>query len=321
MKDNGTIASRTVDILVATYNGEKYIRAQLLSLLFQTHANIRVLVHDDGSTDKTCEIIREIARVDSRVVLIEDGVRCGGAGKNFMHLLKFSKAEAVMFCDQDDIWFDNKVSEMLEVLQEKDPRIPQVVYSEAYAWYTDRGIDGKAMATHPRDLRRFLFLNGAFQGCATIFNGAMRRELARWQGPLWMHDHTLALIGLTMGEVTYMPEALMLYRRHPDSVTGGSALRSTLRTAFVTHRQSPVVCQGAYDAVRLFLIIYGRKLSQKNRELLSEYLAMPEKSFLGRALSIVRNGFMLHGSTAELLIKLVLRPYMKNVTLGGGKES
>lgn len=182
MKNTDTIYSQTVDILVATYNGEKYIRAQLLSLLFQSHEAIRVLVHDDGSTDATREIVRVIAAKDSRVTLIEDVVRCGGAGKNFMHLLKFSTANAVMFCDQDDIWFDNKVAVMLEGLKRNEPSVPQVVYSEAYAWYADCGIDGKAMNMHPTDLKSFLFLNGAFQGCATLFNGAMRDLLRQWQG-------------------------------------------------------------------------------------------------------------------------------------------
>lgn len=70
MKNTDTICSQTVDILVATHNGEKYIRAQLLSLLFQSHEAIRVLVHDDGSTDATCEIVREIAAKDFRVILL-----------------------------------------------------------------------------------------------------------------------------------------------------------------------------------------------------------------------------------------------------------
>ena len=148
---------QTVDILVATFNGEKFIRAQLLSLLYQSYANIRVIVHDDGSTDATQTIVREIATKDNRVLFIEDGVRCGGAGKNFMHLLKFSDADAVMFCDQDDIWFDNKVSKMLSVLREKDNKVPQVVYSEAYAWYPDHGIDRIAMRERPENLKNFLF--------------------------------------------------------------------------------------------------------------------------------------------------------------------
>lgn len=318
MRNAEKFGSQTVDILVATYNGQEYIRAQLLSLLFQTHEAIRVLVHDDGSTDATREIVREIAAKDSRVKLIEDGVTCGNAGKNFMHLLKFSTVNAVMFCDQDDIWFDNKVAVMLEGLKRNEPSVPQVVYSEAYAWYANRGIDGKAMNTHPTDLKSFLFLNGAFQGCATLFNGAMRNLLRQWQGPLWMHDHTLALIALSLGRVTYMLTPLMLYRRHPESVTGKSPLRGSVRTALIAHRAAPVVCQGSYEAVERFLNLYGGKLSQKNRYILREYLKMRDDSFIKRVFAVLRNRFTLRGSTGALLIKLVLRPYIKAIKLGSG---
>ena len=316
MKNAEKFGSSTVDILVATYNGKRYIRAQLLSLLFQTHADICVIVHDDGSTDGTCEIIREIARKDSRVAFIEDGVRYGNAGKNFMHLLKFSKAEAVMFCDQDDIWFDNKVAAMLDVLKEKDARVPQVVYSEAYAWYPDRGIDGFAMNTHPVDLKSFLFLNGAFQGCATLFNGSMRNLLLRWQGPLWMHDHSLALIAITLGHITYMPNPLMLYRRHPESVTGHSPLKGNARTVLVAHRAVPVVCQGAYDAVGSFYKYYGEMLGDSCRCTLIEYLKMRDSSFIQKVLAVIKQHFLLRESMGELLIKLLLRPYIKDVKLG-----
>ena len=318
MKNTDTICSQTVDILVATYNGEKYIRAQLLSLLFQSHEAIRVLVHDDGSTDATREIVREIAAKDSRVKLIEDGVTCGNASENFMHLLKFSSADAVMFCDQDDIWFDNKVAVMLERLKINEPSVPQVIYSESYAWYADRGIDGKAMNTHPTDLKSFLFLNGAFQGCATLFNGAMRDFLRHWQGPLWMHDHTLALIALSLGRVTYLSTPLMLYRRHPESVTGKFPLRGDVRTALIAHRATPVVCQGSYEAVERFLNLYGGKLSQKNRYILREYLKMRDDSFIKRVFAVLRNRFTLRSSMGALLVKLVLRPYIKVVKLGEG---
>lgn len=237
-----------------------------------------------------------------------------------MHLLKFSSADAVMFCDQDDIWFDNKVAVMLERLKRNEPSVPQVVYSESYAWYADRGIDGKAMNTHPTDLKSFLFLNSAFQGCATLFNGAMRDFLRHWQGPLWMHDHTLALIALSLGRVTYLSTPLMLYRRHPESVTGKFPLRGDVRTALIAHRATPVVCQGSYEAVERFLNLYGGKLSQKNRYILREYLKMRDDSFIKRVFAVLRNRFTLRSSMGALLVKLVLRPYIKVVKLGeGGK--
>jgi len=100
----------TVDILMATYNGEKYIKNQLLSLQQQTFSDWNLLIRDDGSTDNTLDIIQEFKKHDSRIKIIEtDGVKGRGPGRNFLELTKCSLSKYVIFCDQDDIWFEKKL--------------------------------------------------------------------------------------------------------------------------------------------------------------------------------------------------------------------
>lgn len=96
-----------VDILMATYNGEKYLRNQLLSLQQQTYEDWTLWVRDDGSTDDTPFILRKFAESDSRIIIVEEdaGQRLG-PGRNFLGLTKYSTADYVIFCDQDDIWFE-----------------------------------------------------------------------------------------------------------------------------------------------------------------------------------------------------------------------
>ena len=77
-----------IDILLATYNGAAYIREQIGSILQQTVADWHLLVHDDGSTDGTVDIVREYVQADKRIRLVEDGERHLGVAKNFLHLLK-----------------------------------------------------------------------------------------------------------------------------------------------------------------------------------------------------------------------------------------
>ena len=74
-----------VDILMATYNGEAFVEEQVQSIINQTYTDWRLLVHDDGSTDKTMEILHRLAEEDERVVVIEDGVQHLGVAKNFIH--------------------------------------------------------------------------------------------------------------------------------------------------------------------------------------------------------------------------------------------
>ena len=123
-----------IDILMATYNGASYIIPQIQSLQNQTFANWKLYIHDDGSTDETMKIIQSIATTDSRICIIKDGIRFHESGLNFMHLLKFSKAPFCIFCDQDDIWLENKLELMLRFIEAKDNTIPQAVYSNSYIY-------------------------------------------------------------------------------------------------------------------------------------------------------------------------------------------
>ena len=88
-----------IDILLATYNGAEYIAAQVRSLQNQTFDDWCLLVHDDGSTDATLEILDGFAQTDSRIRIINDGKRFHNCALNFMHLLGFSEAPFCIFCD------------------------------------------------------------------------------------------------------------------------------------------------------------------------------------------------------------------------------
>ena len=102
-----------VDIVMATYNGAQYIEEQLRSLCRQTYGDWRCLVHDDGSTDGTQDILRAWAAKEARIVFIEDGIHGLGPAKHFLYILKYSDAPWVMWADQDDIWFENKIEKMV----------------------------------------------------------------------------------------------------------------------------------------------------------------------------------------------------------------
>ena len=158
-----------IDILMATYNGAKYVATQIRSLQSQTFTDWRLLIHDDGSSDDTLNVLRHFAQSDARIVLLEDGVQCHGPARNFMHLLQHSDSPFVMFCDQDDIWLENKVQDMLDTIQKADNALPQMVYSNSYVYDTASGtIDGYATLWNPTDLREVLFANAGIQGCALL---------------------------------------------------------------------------------------------------------------------------------------------------------
>ena len=158
-----------VDILMATYNGEAFVEEQVRSIVNQTYTDWRLLIHDDGSTDKTLDILHRLAHKDKRIVVIEDETSKLGVAKNFIHLVTKSSAPFCMFCDQDDIWLPNKVEKMLHAIQQYNQNIPQVLYTNAFLWNPERGIiSDKNTLTYPTTIRQTLFLNTGIQGAAAI---------------------------------------------------------------------------------------------------------------------------------------------------------
>ncbi len=123
-----------IDILMATYNGERFVGEQIESIQAQTYGNWRLLVSDDCSTDATLNVVRRYAAEDDRIRIVSDGVRYGGARENFFALMKMTDAAYVMFCDQDDIWRDDKISVEISVLLNSErshgPSCPIMVHSD-----------------------------------------------------------------------------------------------------------------------------------------------------------------------------------------------
>ena len=106
--------SAKVDILLATYNGARFVERQIESVLEHVQPGWRILVRDDGSADGTVAVVQRIAacRPDC-ITLIADGGQRLGAGGNFARLLKYADADYVMFCDQDDVWLPSRIQKPL----------------------------------------------------------------------------------------------------------------------------------------------------------------------------------------------------------------
>lgn len=104
-----------VEVLMVTYNGARLLPAQIESLLAQSHGNWRLLLHDDGSQDATAQLVADYAlRYPEQIIVLRDGVACGGAKYNFAHLMAHASADYIMFADQDDIWLPDKMKDSLQ---------------------------------------------------------------------------------------------------------------------------------------------------------------------------------------------------------------
>jgi rhamnosyltransferase len=301
-----------VDILMATYNGEAFIEEQVRSIMTQSYHDWRLLIHDDGSTDKTIEIIRQLMQEDERIVLIEDNSHHLGVARNFIHLVSQATAPYCMFCDQDDIWLPSKVEEMLQHISQYDQECPQVTYSNAYLWNPELGIlSNKNTLTYPTTIRQTLFLNTGIQGAAAIFNQQMchiiRQELSYYA----MHDHVLLLAGICFGQVHYLHKPLMYYRQHENNVTGNAPGSITKKIQLMwQNRYVPLVSKEHLDGLQAFYNRFQSVIPAEDKLLINTFLNLPKRSFLVRVTRIIQYRFQLFDSTILLLIKMCLRRYI-----------
>ena len=120
----GATANPDVAVLMAVYNGARFLDQQVESIIQQSHSALHIHVRDDGSTDGTVQMLLDIQRrFPGKVTIIEDGDRNLGIVGNFQRLMEHvraSGADYFMFADQDDFWFPDKVAVTLAKMQQTE---------------------------------------------------------------------------------------------------------------------------------------------------------------------------------------------------------
>lgn len=208
---------KTVQVLLSSYNGEKYIKQQIDSILAQKGVNVRLLVRDDGSMDSTVEIVKGYERVD----IIEGENQ--GSTESFLTLIELApEADYYAFCDQDDVWDTDKIEIAVKVLEE---------YSDKPAIYSGnaRLVDGDLNFIKNEDLNPMTTLGSAIiknyaTGCTVVFNKSLMKELKKYRPVnVPFHDWWVNLVCLAVGGVSiYDIEPHMSYRQHGNNAVSGN---------------------------------------------------------------------------------------------------
>lgn len=220
-----------VAVLLATYNGEKYIEEMLQSLERQTYQDFVCYIHDDGSTDRTLEVCRRFVRNNPSRYVILDYPSLGNAGLNFLSLARRTKEQYIMFCDQDDIWLPEKIEKTLMAMKRAENKrcdVPVLVYtdlkvvnnnleiiSESYFRYTHK-------SPHKVNLSNIL-LEGFVPGCTMMIN----RKLCKFglencdDRKICMHDWWFMCVAFAVGgRVVVLNKPLIMYRQHDKNCIG-----------------------------------------------------------------------------------------------------
>ncbi|WP_157937539.1 glycosyltransferase family 2 protein [Vibrio breoganii] len=216
---------------MATYNGEKFIREQLDSIFQCDNANHyirKIIISDDHSDDDTVTIIKSI---DNEQIELVYNNQNSGVISNFENALKYSTAEYVIFCDQDDVWNKNKLNVLLSGICELDKttKVPALFFSDIEVVDEDLNVITPSFWGHqsinPETINDDLSLifNNVAPGCSMIVNRSLLIKALPFPENIIMHDWWLVLCAKYFGVISYSPIATLKYRQHENNTLGANS--------------------------------------------------------------------------------------------------
>lgn len=203
-----------ISVAMASYNGEKYIKEQIESVLINLSSEDELIISDDGSIDATKDIIKSFE--DSRIHLIDGPKK--GVKANFANAIANTTGDYIFLCDQDDIWEPDKVKKVMSVFS--DSKVKVVVHdcilkddegkvlTESYFEYRSSG---------PGFFKNVM--KNSYMGCCMAFTAELKAKVLPIPESIEMHDQWIGLIGDLTGRNVFISNKLIVYRRHENNVS------------------------------------------------------------------------------------------------------
>jgi len=228
-----------ISVCMATYNGERYIREQIDSILCQLNSEDELIISDDGSMDGTLEIVKEYIDTDKRIKLLS------GPGKgviaNFENAIMQAKGEYIYLSDQDDVWVENKCHVVQKAFDETGAL---VIVHDAIVVDKDKNVVIPSFYVWRNSAPGFIhnLWRNSYIGCCMAFRRDLITSFLPIPKDIAMHDQWLGMCGELKRKTFFVPDKLLLYRRHGDNV-------SSLKHGFVIK----MISQRIRLVIRLFL--------------------------------------------------------------------
>lgn len=295
--------NKKVTILLATYNGEHYLSEQLESLLNQSYKNIHILIRDDGSSDRTNQIIdRYIEAFPDIVQKIIDNDKNLGPSLNFSRLMQGSDSKYIMFCDQDDVWLPEKVELTLKKMieaEKSNPNIPLLIHTDLKVVNTDldilsnsywayQGIDPKY------DTLNRLLVQNVITGCSVMINKKLADTTLPIPTEAIMHDWWLGLLASSFGQIHHIDTSTILYRQHGNNDTGATKFSIQAILSKLLHFFDLDINKYMVQAEK-FLEVYRDQLDDDTIAILENFIKIKDESFLQKRKTLLKYKFLKQG--------------------------
>jgi len=301
-----------ISILLASYNGEKYIAEQIDSLLAQTVQDFKLFICDDSSTDSTFSIITQYAaKHPEKIYATQNPVNSGGAKHNFIRMMIEHSADYIMLCDQDDVWLPYKIETTLARMQEMESEFgsgtPLLVHTDLIVVGENlETISPSYKAAMNADYGKTKLHNQIIQntltGCTAMYNRALAGLITEAPQFMVMHDWWLMLIASAFGKIAPLDGKTILYRQHGKNDTGAKKVKalSFKIHKLLNYKEIKKALNETYPQAQSLLDIYGSKLTQEQKKLLADYCGIPGHCKPVRWVTICRLGALKNGAARKI---------------------
>lgn len=312
-----------VVILLATYNGEMYIREQLDSIINQTYRDFVIYISDDGSTDDTIPIIMKYRNdYPDKIVILEHKDSYKSAKGNFINLLRAVESDLYFFCDQDDIWTANHIEVFLnkyKTLSGVEKQEPILIHSDLTVVDNNLCVLANSFLQYlklPRNPRkRYYFLMNNVTGCVSMINDSLKKKafydydyLQKNIDKITMHDHFFSLVAVEFGKKIFIDDKTNLYRQHDKNVLGaggGYNFKGNIRKFFQINK----TIQGLETNkrfVKFFADYFQKELSLSEYKIMKEFCDIKSKNKISRIYFLIKNGILKYDIYRNIILFFVI---------------
>lgn len=306
-----------VTIVMATYNGEKYLEEQINSILSSTYKEIELHIVDDGSSDFTIEILNRYKSLYPDKIYISQNKTNMGVTLNFLNAISNTSTDYIMLCDQDDVWNKDKVAKTLKRMKQMEiqfgKKLPIVVFTDACVVDSRLNVIHESFFRSGRlnpgltDLAHMLMENKLI-GCTVMINGAVRRVLKSKPLPkkARFHDGWLGLIGASLGKISFIEEATLLYRQHELNVVGNRGFMSYVIDRVSSLKKQKEALLALQHQADEFVNLYHDLIRDKNMDLIRQFANLYKYGFIKRRLLIIKYKYLKSGIIRNIGLMIIV---------------
>ncbi len=299
-----------VEILLAVYNGEKFLKEQIDSILNQSYKDFILTIYDDGSTDKTALIVRSYIKQSNKIRFIRGTKNSGSAKKSFFRLLSLSKEDYVAFCDHDDVWHKDKLKicvEKMKKIEEEKGKIPILIHTDLFLVDDRLNVIEKSMFKSQnfrfkeKPFNRLLVQNN-ITGCTVLINKSLIKLCLEVPDGAIMHDWWIGLVAAAFGKICFLKDKTVYYRQHENNCVGAKKAKGFryILDRFKNKGEVKKNKDMSYKQAEDFLKIYEKNLSIKNIKILRRYIKIKEYKGLKKIIFLIHGGFLKDGLVRKL---------------------